>query len=838
MNGDDQSRRFADSLNRRLDVDFALKSANLGVWELDPKTNKVLWDDRCRALFGMTTHSQLTYDEVISFIHPDDLAEVLQKVRYAYDPNSNGRYDQTFRVFGVNDGQLRWLRFYGQGYFNESGEIYRFAGVAQDVSQQMVAREQLVEKNLALAESEAWFESIIQQIPGPVLVVRGDDFTIDQINPPMLELIGQGPDAIGKPMLTIMPELANEFAWQQVRRVYLEGVEFDGKEILVTHSRAGVIADYYYNLAYRPLREGGKITGVIQAATDITDQVSARKKLEETEAKLRGVIAAAPAGIGLFIGRDLIIESPNQTFIDIVGKGPDVEGLPLKEAMPELLTEGQPFLTILDNVYTTGIPFISPASLVRIVQNGVLNDNYYNISYTPLRNASGDIYGILDIAIDVTEQVKVQRALQESESTLRGAVEIAEMGIWELNMKTGITTYSERLKELFEFSQDYIESERLYSPIHAKDRERLQEAVKKAGSTDSNGILDEEYTIITERTGRHRIVRAQAKMYFDKNGEPDRLIGSMRDLTESRRTQLALEQLVQQRTEELAAANEELAAINEELAATNEELAASNEEYAAINARMEETNGKLQRSNSNLETFAYVASHDLQEPLRKIQQFGDMLMTRYGNTIGDAKAYVQRMQSAANRMSVLISDLLDFSRVSTQPEITEEVFLEKVIEQVLSTLELTLNKTHSQVHVGPLPSVSGNQTQLMQLFQNLISNAVKFSSVDREGAVASPVIRIKSQIVTNDALPTDIKPVRSAAMYHRIDVTDNGVGFEEKYLDRIFQLFQRLHGKSEFEGTGIGLAISEKVVANHGGAISASSQPGKGATFMIYLPVI
>ncbi|TLV03961.1 PAS domain-containing sensor histidine kinase [Dyadobacter luticola] len=836
MNHDQQPRHFARTLHQRLDIDFALQAAGLGVWELDRATNEVFWDDRCRELFGLSTDNRLSYSEVITHIHPDDITRASAAVEAACTPGSNGLYDETLRVSGVDDGILRWVRFHGRAYFNESGEVYRFGGVAQDVSESVLAQQQVVEKSQTLAESEARFRGIVDQLPGAVLVVRGDDFIVDQINPPMMELIGRGADVIGQPFLSFMPELEGEFAWQQVRRAYFEGIEYVGKEIMVTHSRGDKFSDYFYNLSYRPLWEGGKITGVIQAATDISEQVIARKKLEQTEEKLRGVIAAAPAGIGLFIGRDLVIESANETFIKIVGKGPGVEGLPLREAMPELLSEGQPFLKILDDVFTTGVPFVSPASLVKIVQDGVLNSNYYNISYTPLRNTSGEIYGILDIAIDVTSQILSQRALEEKESTLRGAIEIADMGIWELNMKTGITVYTERLRQLFEFEEDFIDWEHLYNPIHEDDRERLKMAVQKASDPEI-GFLDEEYTVVTQQTGRQRIVRAQAKMYFDKEGNPDKLVGSMRDLTQERKIQWDLEQLVHQRTQELEAANEELASINEELAAKNEELEAGNDEYMAINERMEEVNNSLLRSNSNLETFAYVASHDLQEPLRKIQQFSSLLLARYGGSIGDGYAYVERMQAAASRMSALIEDLLNFSRISTHHEIHDTIPLQDVVSLALTTLELTIQETNAKIEIGALPSVIGDASQLTQLFQNLLSNALKFSRVDGSGNAATPVIQIKNNTLNVSELPAHVRPARSAMMYHCISVTDNGVGFDEKYLDRIFQLFQRLHGRTEFAGTGIGLAISERVVQNHGGAITANSEPGMGATFRVYLPV-
>lgn len=822
MNGDHGPVGSLNQLNQRLDIDFALQAAGLGVWELDPVTNQMLWDNQCRQLFGLARENSLPFDRVVSQIHPRDVVRVEAAVQRALRSESEGNFDQTFRTVGANDSVQRWVRLQGRGYYTETGEIYRFAGVAQDVSEHVI--------NLhALAESETQFRNIVEQAPVAIMVVRGDDFVVDQINAPMTEFTGLGQESMGTPLLTLMPELVNEFAWQQVQRVYREGIDFNGNEVLVTHSNAGVISQHYYNLVYRPFRENGLITGVIQVATEITEQVFARKKLEETETRLRGIIAAAPAGIGLFVGRDLIIESANQTFIDIVGKGPGVEGLPLREAMPELLTEGQPFLQILDDVFTKGEPFISPASLVKIVQNGVLKDNYYNISYTPLRNTAGEIYGILDIAIDVTTQVNIQQSLEETESTLRGAIEVADMGIWELNMQTGIARYSERVRQMFEFQEDFVKSEQLYNQILESDRPRLIAAVSNTEQPGSDGMLDQEYTIVTYQTARQRILRAQAKMYFDEEGKPSRLVGSMRDITEQRQTQMALEQLVQQRTEELAVANEELAT-------TNEELASSNDEYAAINDVLEEGNSRLQRSNSDLEIFAYVASHDLQEPLRKIQQFSTLLMSRYADAIGGGVFYVERMQAAAGRMSLLISDLLDFSRISTKRDLSTPVALGDVVSQALSILELRVQETNAHVKVGPLPTIKGDAAQLGQLFQNLLSNAIKFSSVDNAGNVKIPKVIVSSELIKASDMPTAVKFVQPATAYYRIDVSDNGVGFDIKYLDRIFQPFQRLYGKTEFAGTGIGLAICEKVVINHGGAIMATSEPGNGSTFMVYFP--
>ncbi|WP_040585743.1 PAS domain-containing sensor histidine kinase [Spirosoma luteum] len=246
--------------------------------------------------------------------------------------------------------------------------------------------------------------------------------------------------------------------------------------------------------------------------------------------------------------------------------------------------------------------------------------------------------------------------------------------------------------------------------------------------------------------------------------------------------------------------------------------------------------GELVRSNESLQQFAYIASHDLQEPLRKIQQFGDLLKTQDTDLTEQSRQYLNRMQSAASRMSMLIKDLLDFSRISIQRDASGPVSLQSVVEGVVTTLDLRVQEVGAQIHVGLLPTVSGDASQLGQLFQNLLSNALKFHRTERSGVPVPPHIQIRSARLSADQLPVGVKPVLTGSAYYQIEVADNGIGFDEQYIDRIFQVFQRLHGKHQYAGTGIGLAICEKVVVNHGGAITARSQPGQGATFSIYLP--
>lgn len=237
-------------------------------------------------------------------------------------------------------------------------------------------------------------------------------------------------------------------------------------------------------------------------------------------------------------------------------------------------------------------------------------------------------------------------------------------------------------------------------------------------------------------------------------------------------------------------------------------------------------NESLQRSNRELEQFASVASHDLQEPLRKIQAFGDRLQTRCAQGLGDqGRDYLERMLSSATRMRSLIDALLSFSRVTTKAQPFTAVDLSATAQDVVSDLESRIENAGGRVEIGALPTLEADPLQMRQLLQNLISNGLKFARPSEP-----PVVRVESRILPK---------VEGNGEVSRFEllVRDNGIGFEEVYLDRIFELFQRLHGRQEYEGTGMGLAICRKIVERHGGTITARSAPEEGATFVVNLPL-
>ena len=233
---------------------------------------------------------------------------------------------------------------------------------------------------------------------------------------------------------------------------------------------------------------------------------------------------------------------------------------------------------------------------------------------------------------------------------------------------------------------------------------------------------------------------------------------------------------------------------------------------------------KLEVSNQELQDFASVAAHDLQEPLRKILSFSDRLQAKAKSDLKpDAVDYLDRIQSSALRMRILINDLLTYSRVTTKAQPFDQVDLNKVVSDVVSDLEIQLEQCGGKIEIASLPVIDADATQMRQLFQNIISNALKFTPPDRK-----PLVTIDAEQVAASRLG---QPA------YKITITDNGIGFEEKYLDRIFTIFQRLHGRHEYEGTGIGLAVCRKITDRHNGILTATSTPNEGASFIVILPV-
>jgi PAS domain S-box-containing protein len=245
-------------------------------------------------------------------------------------------------------------------------------------------------------------------------------------------------------------------------------------------------------------------------------------------------------------------------------------------------------------------------------------------------------------------------------------------------------------------------------------------------------------------------------------------------------------------------------------------------ERKSAQQKLKETVEELNRSNEELEKFAYAASHDLQEPLRKVTAFGDRLASHLEDELDQkGRLYLDHMESAARRMKQLINDLLIYSRITTRAQPFQAVDLQEVAHNVISDLEIRIQEVDGRVDVAALPTIEAEPVQMRQLLQNLIGNALKFH---RENV--PPVVQVDGEIIT-----------REEQQFCRLSVADNGIGFKEEFTDRIFSIFQRLHPRGEYSGTGVGLALCQKIVQRHDGTIDVHSAPDEGTTFVIDLPV-
>jgi len=392
---------------------FAVDAADLATWDYNPVTNKFSGNDRIKEWFGLQPQAEIDLSLATAVMIEEDRERVILAIQKALDYSSGGDYDIEYTIINPLTNQKRIVRAKGKAWFHEEKIAYRFNGTLQDVTEQVNARKKI-------EDSEQRFRSMVQQAPVAIGLTRGRDMIFESVNAPMYELLGKTEDIKGKYLTDVLPELEGQAILKIIREVYDTNIPYRGYAV-PAHLKNGDKTELrYFNVAYSLLHEPGLEAAILHIATDVTEQVLARKKIEEADTRFRSLITSAPIAIALFVGRDLIIETPNQEFIHMLGKGPDIAGKRLVDVMPELI--GQPFLQILDDVYTSGKPFHTYGTRVDVVYNGVMKEGYYDFSYTPLFDSENNVYAILEIAEDVTDSILVKNKLQESEQNLRNTI--------------------------------------------------------------------------------------------------------------------------------------------------------------------------------------------------------------------------------------------------------------------------------------------------------------------------------------------------------------------------------------------------------------------------------
>jgi PAS domain S-box-containing protein len=570
-----------------------------------------------------------------------------------------------------------------------------------------------------------------------------------------------------------------------VERVFSGTSTWSDDQVLYMN-RHGYIEETYFTFSYSPVMdESGNVGGLFCACIETTEKVMAARKIKENERNLRNTILQSPVAMSILKGPNFMVEIANKRMYELWGRGEDeLLHRPIFEGLPEARHQG--LEEILLHVYRSGESYTANERPIPLPRKGSVETIYLNFVYEPFREGDSTISGILVVATDVTDQVIARRKIEESEARTRLSTAAAHLGTYDIDLVQEKIIYSDRLKDIFELEEGKgITHHFLVERLHPEDVQIRKNAHEQALQT---GELFYEARIILPGNNV-KWIRLNGKYIFENN-QPVSLVGTVMDISNEKKTAELLEQKIEERTKELTQLNEQL------------------------------------------KQFTYAASHDLQEPLRKITYFMDRLIVKISPTLDEEdKKITERISKTTERMRVLINDLLAYSNTSLGITGFQEVDLSTVVQEVLDDMEATIIDNGASVVYENLPKVTGDARQLRQMFQNLISNALKYHKIGEESRVHIGVNLVNAADIKNLHLED------SSALYHLIQVTDNGIGFKNEDASRIFQLFQRLHGRSEYAGTGVGLAIVQKVVENHKGYIWAESEPGNGASFNILLPV-
>ena len=538
--------------------------------------------------------------------------------------------------------------------------------------------------------------------------------------------------------------------------------------------RNGAIDDAWWTYSFSPVMdESGLPAGVLSTNFETTQKVINLRELQISDQRFQNLIRDANVGIIVLIGEDYLVAVVNEAYGRLIERRPSEL---LGQPLFDIIPDAQdPFRKMLDSVRLTGESVYLYAHPYLVYTHGKKIEGFLDVVYQPYREADGTITGVMAIVHNVTERTLARKKLEEAEAKARLAIESADLGTYEINLQTDDMTTSERFNKIWGIAHA-MHRTKIVDRIHADDRELRLKAHR---DSLTNGHIDYEARVIWEDRSEHW-VKVKGKVLYDTQNKPTTLVGVVQDITAQKESAAQLTQQVDERTIE------------------------------------------LQRSNDDLLQFAHVITHDLKEPVRKIKIYTSRIKEETGAELpARITAFLDKIQHATDRMFDMIEGVLDYSAISAIHEHFEPVDLNGIIRDVQTDLELVIQQKSATMNIGPLPVIHGAAILIHQLFFNLVNNSLKFTRKD-----IPPVVTI--------AAAPSREQGRGFAL---ITVRDNGIGFDQEHAESIFTTFARLNSKDLFEGTGLGLALSKKIVERHGGSISAQSRLGEGATFIIKLPL-
>jgi hypothetical protein len=713
--------------------------------------------------------------------------QVLHKVLLAGKPDK--AYDVQFNVNRNGVEERRVFNIMLQPYQENNNKISGVVAMLNDVTE-------LYNDRKSLADKERTLELAVEIGELGVFSIDLRDYTVsyspqimnwlgvNELNLPLAELI----KTVHKDDYTTIFKAVSEIS---------EGPKSTRHNITfrITHPLTG---ELHYLKAIGQLQDADGQTPILAGILqDISTSVKSRIALEESAQRLRSFIDSAPFPIGIYIGKEMRIEMVNQAILDAWGRDEAVIGKTYAEVLPEL--ESQQIYEQLDEVFMTGEPFHAQNSRVDIEIDGKLQSFFFNYSFTPLFNADGSVYGVMNTAADVTDLNVAQMALKESERNFRTMILQSPVAMCLLRGDDHVVEIANQsMVELWGKPSEQVMHKPLFDGLPDSREQGLEELLTNVFTTGET-VKANEMPISLIRSGKPEVIYQNFvyEPYRDGTGNITGVIAIAIDVSPQVIARQQIEEVVKDRTYEL-----------------------------------EQTNSSLQKSNAELEQFAYIASHDLQEPLRKINMFTDMLQSSIADPGERALQHMQSISSSAKRMTNLVTDILNYSQLSRMQDAFELTDLNGIFDDVILDFDLIVEEKQAVITHSNLPVLEAIPLQMVQLFHNLIGNSLKYSHPD-----IAPVIYIKGKKLSAAEL-SEITIPTSGVPYYSLTFSDNGIGFSQLYADKIFSIFQRLHGRGQYEGTGIGLAMCRKIAENHHGLIYANGSEGEGAEFVVVLPAV
>lgn len=1036
----DKIRAVAELKENESEIDFVIENTQLGTFDYNPLNNKFSCNTRLKEWFGLPADEDIELYQAINAVSEVDKERVIDAISEVLKPHCKDSYDIEYTIDNAVSNQQIIVHAKGRAWFNELNQAYRMSGTLEDVTERVLSRKKI-------EESERNLRLMMLQAPVAIAIMRGDNYQVEIANKLALNIWGRTEEEIlDRPLFEAMPELESQGIKNFIDEVATTGKRFETVEMPVTFSANNENVTVYINFSFEALYDvEGNINGVMAIGIDVTPQVEARKKIEESEQHMRALVDSAPFPIGVFVGEEMRISLANQSIMDAWGKGNDVVGKRYSDILPEL--GNQDVFGQIRHVLHTGIPFHAKNQKIDLVTNGKLNEYYFNYSFTPLFDSTGNVHavmntaadvtelhlakqkveasekkfrdsvmqaplgivifrgadnviemanenylqlinqkrnefvgrplfnslpevketmtpiisevyetgnafygyefpiklnrndsidtgyynfvyhplkenniitGIMVVATDVTATVKAKHLIEENEEKLELIIEASDLGVFDVNIKTDEVVVSDRCYEILGFNEKkHLSRHDLISHHHPDDLRLRTLAFEEAFRT---GILHYQTRVIYKDNSLHWI-DAKGKVYYDDQNQPERILGTVRDITEERTFQqqllereekfrllagsmpqhvwtsdpqgkmnyfnesvfeysgLTSDQINKEGWIQIVHPDEREENLKEWTKAVSsgqnflmehrfrkhdgeyrwqlslaipqkdkdgnikmwvgsstdiqeqKMFTAELENKVQLRTReLQQKNLDLENMNKELQSFVYISSHDLQEPLRKIQTFSSRILETEHERLSDtAKRHFSRMQKSAQRMQNLIQDLIAYSRTTVQESKFEDTNLEEVIDEIKETLSEELEQIDVTLKLHNICDVKIIPVQFKQVIHNLISNSIKFARTNHP-----LIIQINCEEV--DGKAAGISGLVPDKHYSHIQFVDNGIGFDPAYKDKIFEVFQRLHSKDDYTGTGIGLAIVKRIIENHEGLILADGRLNEGAIFDIYIP--